>query len=80
MTERKFKNKFGFAEHKKYTATEWVKDAINSAPDYNDGQLESLEHKLDKLIEIVVIITKTLTEEQENQLMDSLSYVISKGD
>jgi hypothetical protein len=59
------------------TIDEVVEEIIYSAPDYHDGELESMRRKLEKLTEIVGLMAASLPEDQQATLAGSLRCVIA---
>lgn len=54
-------------------SVEWaVRSIVDSAPDYHDGEIESLKAKIDKLTEIVGVLVRA-TRQTEDGIVDLLN-------
>jgi hypothetical protein len=51
-----------------------IQHEIESAPDYHDGALESMQKQHARLVEIVTMMASLLDEAQQKELADDLCY------
>ena len=67
-----FRELFNRNPGSRFTAAQAVEHVIETAPDYYDGELESLQRKQDKIIEIIGKVVAVLPPDLQRQLVESL--------
>jgi len=54
-------------------ASEWVTSVVDGAEEHEDGRLEAMAHRLDKLLEVVAAMADELDEAAAKRLLERVS-------